>query len=85
MNASREAFGPSFYNVDNMVRKYAVIGAKRGSRGGSAGGARQPLFAPNSLKSPLNWPRKTSWGEPPNPLRPLLFQILDTPLAWVPS
>ena len=27
-------------------------------RGG--GGARPPLFAPNSLKSPLNWPKK-SW------------------------
>ena len=27
LNASREVFGPSFYNVDNMVEKYAVIGA----------------------------------------------------------
>ena len=26
--------------------------------GGSAGGARPPLFAPNSLKSPQNWPKK---------------------------
>ena len=26
MDANREAFGPSFYNVDNMVGKHAVIG-----------------------------------------------------------
>ena len=26
---------------------------------GGAGGKRPPLFAPNSLKSPLNWPKKS--------------------------
>ena len=43
---------------------------------------RPPLFAPNSFKSPLNWHKK-SWErapEPTRPLRPFLFQILDTPL-----
>ena len=46
-----------------------VSKARRGSRGGwGAGGARPPLFAPNSLKSPLNWPKKF-WGQakPPAP------------------
>ena len=46
---------------------------------GGAGDARPPLFTPYSLKSPLNWPKNLG-GEPPNPLRPLLFQILDPPL-----
>ena len=27
LNASCEALGPRFYNVDNMVEQYAVIGA----------------------------------------------------------
>ena len=50
---------------------------RRGSRGGGdAGGARPPLFVPNYLKSPLNWP-KYAENLAPNPLRPLLFQILD--------
>ena len=44
-----------------------------------AGGARPPVFASNSLKSPLNWP-KYAQKLAPNHLRPLLFQILDPPL-----
>ena len=50
---------------------------------GGAAGARPLLFEPNSLKSPLNWlkfVKKACVDEPPNPLRPLLFQILDPPL-----
>ena len=53
-----------------------------GSRGG--GGARPPLFVPNSLKSPLNWPKfvkKACADEPPKPLRSLLFKIPDPPLV----
>ena len=37
--------------------------SRRGTRGG---GARPTLFAPNTLKSPLNWPKK-SWGRAPEP------------------
>ena len=44
-------------------------------RGGGA-------FCPNSLKSPQNWP-KTCWEQAPEPLRPLLFQILDPPLSFI--
>ena len=50
---------------------------------GGAAGARPLLFVPNSLKSPLNWlkfVKKACVDEPPNPLRPFLFQILDPPL-----
>ena len=36
------------------------------------GGARPTLFAPNTLKSPLNWPKK-SWGRAPEPPAPPLF------------
>ena len=36
-----------------------------------------PLFALNSLKSPLNWPKKY-WGR-----APFFFQILDPPLQGV--
>ena len=46
---------------------------------GGAGGARPPLFGPISLKSPLNWPKKSCGPRTPC-LRPLLFQILDLPL-----
>ena len=43
------------------------------------GSARPPLFAPNSLKCQLIWPKyaKIILGVPPCPL---LFQILDPPL-----
>ena len=61
-------------------------GLRRGSRGGGGGGgARPPLFVPNSLKIPQNWPKfvkKACVDEPPNPLHPLLFQILDPPLLF---
>ena len=43
------------------------------------GCTRPPLFELNSLKSPLNRPKYLG-GEPQNPLRPLLFEILDLPL-----
>ena len=51
---------------------------------GGAVGVRPPLFVPNSLKSPLNWPKNLG-SEPSKPLRPLLFQILDPPLTLVPG
>ena len=50
--------------------------------GGGAGGARPPVLAPNSLKSPLNWP-KYAQKLTPEPPASLLFQILDPPLHVV--
>ena len=34
-----------------------VYHTRRGSRGGGAGGARPPVFVPNSFKNPLIWPK----------------------------
>ena len=49
---------------------------------GGAGGARPPFFVPNSLKKSPKLTKK-SWGQAPeNPLRPLLFQILDPTAGW---
>ena len=39
---------------------------------GGAEGARPSLFAPNSLKSPLNWPKK-SWERAPEATAPPSF------------
>ena len=41
-------------------------------RGGGAGGARPPLFVPNSLKSPQNWPKKC-WEQSPETTAPPPF------------
>ena len=45
------------------------VPTRRGSRGGGAGGARPPVFVPNSLKSALNWPKYAykPASEPPAP------------------
>ena len=48
---------------------------RRGSRGGGgAGGARPPLFAPNSLKSPLNWLKKILGASPRTHSAPSFFK-----------
>ena len=54
----------------NVISQWLSSGA---DPEGGAGGARPPLFAPYSLKSPLNW-SKNLGGEPPNPLRPSFFK-----------
>ena len=54
---------------------------RRGSRGGGGGwGARPPLIAPTSLKSPLNWQKK-SWGRAPEPPAPPPFSNPGSPLV----
>ena len=47
--------------------------------GGGWGGARPPLFVPNSLKSPVNWPKKSRERAPEAPAPPPLSNLGSAP------
>ena len=47
--------------------KYMYLWVFRRGQVGGRGGARPPLFAPNSLKNPLNLPNLGASPEPPAP------------------
>ena len=71
---------PTVFDAGPTVTQHCMGKQARIQRGGRRRHTPTPFL--NSLKSPLNLPNSLG-SEPPKPLRPLLFQILDQPLVNV--